>query len=191
MRPPARRHTVRAALAASPLVAALVAGGWTFPTRALPNVDRTPGYAAPGGRGVAPADERAHRDALAATSDSILAAFARGDTDAAMVHHHPRVVKAFAVADSALCGREAVRATLAGAFRHARVELVENRVESLVVHGDAAVELTRFAIRSTPRRAGDGAPTTFRGRTMVVYVPSPASPAEWVPFRELLQPAAN
>ncbi len=191
MRPPARRHTVRAALVASPLVAALVAGGRTFPTRALPNVDRAPGHALPGGRDAAPADQRADRDALTATSDSILAAFARGDADAAMAYHHPDVVKAFDVADSALRGRAAVRAALAGALRHARLEFVENRVESLAVAGDAAVELTRFAIRSTPRRAGHGAPSVSRGRTMVVWVRSGASPTGWLLFRELLQPAAH
>jgi hypothetical protein len=108
-----------------------------------------------------------------------------------MVYHHPRVVEAFNVADSALRGRAAVRATLAGALRHARLEFVEHRVESLVVHGAAAVELTRFAIRSTPRRAGHGTPSVFRGRTMVVWVRSSGSPTGWLLIRELLQPAAD
>ena len=177
-----RRRALLAASVAALLGAPLVAGGWSSPTP-QPGADRR--------RRPDRAGERADRAALAATSDSILAAFARGDADAAMVYHHPEVVKAFNVADSALRGRAAVRATRAGALRHARLEFVENRVESLLVHGDAAVELTRFAIRSTPRSAGDGAPTVSRGRTLVVYVRSAASPTGWVLVRELLQPAAD
>ncbi len=182
-RPPARRRARLTAGVAALLGAPLAAGGGSTPPRPQP-------VAGPPQRPER-AGARRDRAALAATSDSILAAFARGDADAAMVYHHPDVVKALDVADSALRGRAVVRAALAGALRHARLEFVENRVESLTVSDDAAVELTRFAIRSTPRRAGHGAPSVSRGRTMVVWVRSSASPTGWLLFRELLQPAAH
>jgi hypothetical protein len=52
---------------------------------------------------------------LRKTGEAIRAAFARGDIDAVMAHHHPDVIKALA-ADKYLVGREAVRADLAKTF---------------------------------------------------------------------------
>ena len=136
-------------------------------------------------------DRRGDSAAVVATGDSIRAAFGRADVTAAMAYHHPRVVKAFNVADSVLDGREVVAANLRATLARVQLAFVENRVERLLVEGDMAVELTRFAIRGTPRRAGDGAPFVFRGRTMVVYVRSPASPTGWASIRELIQPVTD
>jgi hypothetical protein len=49
-----------------------------------------------------------------------------------------------------------------------RAVFEENRVESLLIQGDTAIEQTVFAIRSTPKSGGES--SLFRGRTQVVYV---------------------
>ncbi|MGB8325627.1 MAG: hypothetical protein WCE52_21890, partial [Candidatus Acidiferrum sp.] len=43
----------------------------------------------------------------------------------------------------------------------------ENRVRSLLIEGDTAVEITDFAIQGTPKK--EGAAFLFKGRAMVVY----------------------
>jgi ketosteroid isomerase-like protein len=122
--------------------------------------------------------------ALQATDDGIHAGFARADIDAIMAYHHPLVVKALSP-DKLLTGRRAVAADLGGTLRSTRLEFVENRVESLVVNGDTAVEMTNFAIKGTPRSGGD--PFLFKGRTMVVYVRYASSPSGWATLREIIQ----
>ncbi|MCC7054622.1 MAG: DUF4440 domain-containing protein [Gemmatimonadaceae bacterium] len=127
------------------------------------------------------------REALAATSVAIRAAFARGDVDGIMAYHHPDVVKALS-AGPLLEGSTAVRANLVATLGEFRLEFVENRTESLVITGETATELAVFTIRGTPKAGG----TSFvsRGRAMVVYVRSTASPSGWASIRELIQPGA-
>lgn len=127
------------------------------------------------------------REGLAATSVAIRAAFARGDVDGIMAYHHPDVVKALS-AGPLLEGSAAVRANLVATLGEFRLEFVENRTESLVIAGETATELAAFTIRGTPKAGG--APFVSRGRAMVVYVRSSASPTGWASIRELIQPGA-
>ena len=126
-------------------------------------------------------------DAIAATSVAIREAFARGDVDGIMAYHHRDVVKALN-AGALLDGSAAVRANLDTTLGAFRLEFVENRTESLVVTGETAVEIAAFTIRGTPKDGG--ASFVSRGRAMVVYVRSAASPSGWATIRELIQPAA-
>jgi ketosteroid isomerase-like protein len=72
-------------------------------------------------------------------------------------------------------------------FRNSKMEFVENRVESTLFEGDTAVETSIFAIKVTFK---DGRPSSVsRGRAMVVYIKSPASPTGWVSIREMAQAA--
>jgi len=135
------------------------------------------------------ADTGADEAALRQTMADIAAAFARGDVDAVMAYHHPDVEKALAYKKH-LVGREAVKADLAGTLRAFRLEFVEHDVESLLIHGDSVIEMTRFAVRGTPK-APEGKPFLFRGRAMVVYVRYAASPTGWASIREVVQPAAE
>src|SRR5260370_26646146 len=107
------------------------------------------------------------RDSLQKTSLAIRAAFARGDVEGILKYHHPSVVKALAY-NKLLNGREALRADLTETLGHLKLEWQENNVESTLIQGDLAVELTAFAIKGTPK---DGSqPFVFKGRAMVVYV---------------------
>jgi ketosteroid isomerase-like protein len=126
------------------------------------------------------------QESLRKTGDAIRAAFAQGDIDAVMAYHHPDVIKALAP-DRYLVGREAVRADLKGTFSNFKLEFVDNRVESTLFHGGTAVEESLFTIRSTP--LAGGAPSVFRGRSMVVYVRDRRSPTGWASIREIIQPA--
>lgn len=125
------------------------------------------------------------RTALEKTSIDIRDAFARGDVDAVLAYHHPNVVKALSPSKY-LAGREAVAADLRGTLRVFRLEFVENHTESLLIHGDTAVEISTFAIRLTPRSGG--AALLFKGRAMIVYVRYGASPTGWASIREIIQP---
>jgi ketosteroid isomerase-like protein len=124
--------------------------------------------------------------AIARTGDAIRAAFASGDVDAIMAYHHPDVVKALS-SRGLIVGREALRNYLETSFRSMRVEFTENRVEDLLITGDAAVEISAFTIRVTPKN-GD-APSLFKGRAMVVYVRYKPSSTGWASIREVIQPA--
>ncbi len=135
------------------------------------------------------ADIASDEAALRQTMADIAAAFAHGDVDAVMACHHPDVEKALAYKKH-LIGREAVKADLAGTFRAFRLEFVEHDVESLVFHGDSAIEMTRFAVRGAPKTP-EGKPFLFRGRAMVVYVRYAASPTGWASIREVVQPATE
>lgn len=134
------------------------------------------------------ADPDADLEAVSRTGAEITAAFARGGVPAIMAYHHPDVVKALSW-DKVLYGRTAVESDLRAAFRASRLEFTDHRVESLVVRGDAAVEMTAFTILVTPRAGG--APFPFRGRAMVVYVRYAPSPTGWASIREVVQPATN
>ena len=61
----------------------------------------------------------------------------------------------------------------AGTFQQFNLEWKENRVESILIRGDTAVEQTVFAIQGTPQNGGR-------------YEKSPTG---WASIRELVQPA--
>ncbi|MES3035320.1 MAG: DUF4440 domain-containing protein [Gemmatimonadota bacterium] len=126
------------------------------------------------------------REALAATSVAIRAAFARGDVDGIMAYHHRDVVKALS-AGALLRGSAAVRANLVTTLTDYQLVFAENVTEDLVISGETAVELARFTIRGTPKAGG--APFVARGRAMVVYIRSAASPSGWATIRETIQAA--
>ena len=126
------------------------------------------------------------RNALQKTSEGIRAAFARGDVEGILEYHHPAVVKALAY-NRLLNGRDALRADLTETLGHVKLEWLENNVESTLIQGDTAVEMTAFVIKGTPK---DGSqPFIFRGRAMVVYIRYKGSPTGWASIREIVQPA--
>lgn len=125
------------------------------------------------------------QESLRKTGDAIRAAFAQGDIDAVMAYHHPDVIKALAP-DRYLVGREAVRADLIRTFSSFKLEFVDNRIESTFFHDGTAVQESLFTIRLTP--LAGGAPSLFRGRSMVVYVRDRRSPTGWASIREIIQP---
>lgn len=127
-------------------------------------------------------------EALEKTGSAIRAAFAAGDLATVMKYHHPDVTKALAY-NKLLVGRDAVAADLGNTLRQYHLEFVENRVESLLIENDTAVEMTLFTIRSTPIAGGQS--SLFKGRTMVVYVRYKESPTGWASIRELIQPATD
>jgi ketosteroid isomerase-like protein len=124
--------------------------------------------------------------ALQATSEAILSAFAAGDADAVMAYHHPSVAKALGF-NTVLADSTAVREDLSATLRQFKLEFVSHHLESLLIHGDIAVEQTVFAIRGTPKAGGE--PFLFKGRAMVVYIRYEKSPTGWASIRELIQPA--
>jgi ketosteroid isomerase-like protein len=126
------------------------------------------------------------RDSLEKTSAGILAAFARGDVPAILAYHHPEVVKALSY-EKRIIGRDALQADLVSTLQQFSLEWKENRLESLLVQGDTAVEQTVFAIQGIPKNGG--APFLFKGRAQVVYVRYKKSPTGWASIREIIQPA--
>jgi len=128
------------------------------------------------------------RSELQQTSEGIRAAFARGDVQGILAYHHPDVVKALAC-NKFLNGRDALRADLSETLGHVRLEWLENHVESTLVQGNTAVEMTAFTIRGTPKDGGQ--PFVFKGRAMVVYVRYKGSPTGWASIREVVQPATQ
>ena len=136
--------------------------------------------------GVLHAESNIDRDALEKTGVEIRAAFGRGDVAGILAYHHPDVVKALSH-DKFINGREALRADLTETLQRLKLEWQENRVESLLIQGDPAVELTSFTIRGTPRNGGE--PFLIKGRAMIVYVRYKNSPTGWATIRELIQPA--
>ena len=130
----------------------------------------------------------ADRESLEKTSEAIRTAFARGDLDTIMAYHHPDVIKALSF-HKYLVGREAVAEDLRKTLQQFKLEFEENRVESLLIQGDTAIEQTVFAIKSTPKSRGES--YLFRGRTQVVYVRYQKSPTGWASIREIIQPATD
>ena len=126
------------------------------------------------------------RASLLRTTAAIRSAFARGDVEAIAALHDPTVVKYFGGSNVVL-GRENLIKGLVDTFKNAKMEFIENRVESTLFHGDTAVETSILAIKVTFK---DGRPPTVsRGRAMVVYVRSASSPTGWVSIREMAQAA--
>jgi ketosteroid isomerase-like protein len=125
------------------------------------------------------------RAAVAKTGDAIRAGFAAGDVDAIMKYHHPDVEK-WLSAKTHTVGRDALRIEIGESFKTVRLVFEDNRVESTLFVGDTAVEVSSFTIRVTPKDGG--APSSFKGRAMVVYIRSSQSPTGWLSMRELIQP---
>jgi ketosteroid isomerase-like protein len=126
------------------------------------------------------------RDSLDKTSEAIRAAFSRGDVATILAYHHPDVVKALRYGQ-VISGRDALEADLVGTLQRFNLEWKENRVESILIQGDTAVEQTVFAIKGTPKNGGE--PFLFKGRAQVVYVRYKRSPTGWASIREIIQPA--
>jgi ketosteroid isomerase-like protein len=126
------------------------------------------------------------RNALETTSETIRAAFARGDIATIMACHHPEVVKSLSYGNY-LIGRDAVQKDIAATLQRFNLEWKENQVRSLLIQGDTAVELTDFVIQGTPKKQGE--PFLFKGRAMVVYNRYKNSPTGWASIREIIQPA--
>ena len=124
--------------------------------------------------------------ALDKTDAAVRAAFAAGDLESIRMHHLPDVVKALSPGALAV-GRDAVVNEIAAALKSAHLEFIESKIESSLVMGDAAVRIFHFTIRSTP--IAGGFPTSFTGRSMVVYARSKESPTGWATIRELVQSA--
>ena len=121
------------------------------------------------------------REALEKTSEGILAAFRRGDAATILAYHHPDVVKALSFQKTVNVGTHWRR------IQQFNLEWKENRVVSILIHGDTAVEQTVFAIQGTPKNGGQV--SLFKGRAQVVYVRYKKSPTGWASVRELVQPA--
>jgi ketosteroid isomerase-like protein len=132
---------------------------------------------------VASNDDRA---ALEKTSAAIRAAFARGDVPTILAYHHPDVIKALSY-DRYINGRDALQADLLDTLQRFNLEWKENRVESLLIQRDTAIEQTVFTIQGSPKRGGQ--PFLFKGRAQIVYVRYDNSPTGWASIRELIQPA--
>ena len=124
--------------------------------------------------------------ALDKTDAAVRAAFAAGDLEAIRSYHHPNVVKGLSPG-ALVVGRDAVVNGIAGNLKSAPIEFIESEIESALVRGDAAVRIFHFTIRATP--VAGGPPSSFTGRSMVVYARSKQSPTGWVTIRELVQPA--
>jgi ketosteroid isomerase-like protein len=127
-------------------------------------------------------------DMLKQTSKSIRAGFAKGDITAIMSYHHPDVVKALNYT-SYTNGREAVKADLLKTLNLYNLEFSKNKVESLLINGDTAIEQTLFTIKGTPK-SGDE-PFIFEVRAMIVYIRYKDSPTGWATIREMIQPATK
>jgi ketosteroid isomerase-like protein len=131
---------------------------------------------------------KADRDSLSRTSLLIRSAFAHGNVDAIMSFHHPLVIKALSYADYQN-GAKAIREGIAGTLNSFNLEFTDNKVESLYINGDTAVEQTLFTIKGTPKNTGS--PFVFKGRSMIIYVRYKGSPTGWATIREQIQPATD
>ncbi len=115
-------------------------------------------------------------------------AFAKGDAALVASLHHPQVIKYFG-GNNVVVGRAALKKGLVEWFKNTKVEFVENTVESTVFNGETAIQVSIFAIKSTPKNGGE--PTIGRGRSMVIYVRDKSSPTGWLTLREMTQAAPD
>src|SRR5437879_10454197 len=99
--------------------------------------------------------------AIEKTSLAVRAAFARGDVETIMLYHHPEVNKALAW-DKYLVGRDAVAADLRATFQNYGLEFLEDKIESLRIQGDTAIQQDMVLIKGT--RQQGGRPFLFGGR---------------------------
>jgi ketosteroid isomerase-like protein len=124
------------------------------------------------------------RESLRQTGDAIRAAFARGDVLGILAYHHPDVIKALSF-QNYLNGIDALRLDLNATLKSVQLEFIDNQPENTFFQGETAVEVSLFTIKLT-RKAG-AASSMFKGRSMVVYAPSPTG---WASIREVVQPAS-
>ena len=122
------------------------------------------------------------------TVKTIREAFADADIEKIKSLHHPDVEKALGYNDLKN-GRDEVIEGLIGTLQAFDLEFIENKVESILIKDNIAIEQTRFAIRGTPKDGGD--PFIFKGRTMVTYMRYEQSPTGWATIREIIQPATE
>ena len=113
-------------------------------------------------------------------------AFSSGDVATITAYHHPDVVKALAY-NKFLVGRDAVINDLKGTLQYYSVRFTQHTIESFIIEGNTATEISSFTIEGTPK--GNSKPFNFKGRSMVVYVRYDKSPAGWALLREMIQPA--
>ena len=118
------------------------------------------------------------REALARTSQAIRDAFARGDVATILAYHQPDVVTALSYG-KIIAGREALRTDLVGTLQQVSLKWKENRVESLLTHGDTAVEQTAFTIEGPPKNGGVS--FQLKGRAQIVHARYKDSPTGWLP----------
>jgi ketosteroid isomerase-like protein len=126
------------------------------------------------------------RDALLKTTAAIRDGFGRGDVTAIAALHHPEVVKYFG-GSNVVVGRVALVKGLTEMFKTAKMEFIDNDVESTIFCGDTAIETSIFTVRVTSKEGGT--PQVSRGRAMVVYVKYKDSPTGWASIREMAQAA--
>jgi ketosteroid isomerase-like protein len=131
-------------------------------------------------------DTLALRKSLDKATAAIRKAFEDGDAVLVGKLHSPDVVKYFG-GNNVITGREAVEKGAREWFQTAKVEFIENLVESTIFSGKIAIQTGIFAIRTTPKNGG--APTIGRGRSMVVYIQDSSSPTGWLTLREIAQEA--
>jgi ketosteroid isomerase-like protein len=131
---------------------------------------------------------KSDRASLEKTSEDIRAAFARGDVAAILAYHHPDVVKALSY-NKYLNGRDAVEADVRRTLQTLNLVWKENRVESILIQGDTAVEQTVFTIEGTPKNGGKA--FLVKGRALIVYMRYKKSPTGWASIREVIQPATE
>lgn len=122
------------------------------------------------------------------TGELIRSAFSKGDIEAIKSFHHPDVVKALGY-KNVQSGREEVIDGLRGTLDEYTLDFVENKVESILIQGDIAIEQTLFSIKGTPKKGGE--PFVFGGRTMVTYIKYKKSPTGWATIREMIQQATD
>jgi ketosteroid isomerase-like protein len=122
------------------------------------------------------------------TGELIRFAFSKGDIEAIKSFHHPNVIKALGY-KNLQTGRDAVIDGLRGTLEGYTLDFVENKVESILIQGDIAIEQTLFSIKGTPKKGGES--FVFSGRTMVTYIKYKKSPTGWATIREIIQQATN
>jgi hypothetical protein len=111
-------------------------------------------------------------------------AFIDGDIKTIIAYHHPEVIKSHSY-NKLLVGRDANIADLKGTLQSFSMKFNEHKIESFVIHGNTATEISSFTIEGTPR--GNGNPFIFKGRSMVLYIRYNESPAGWALIREMIQ----
>lgn len=124
--------------------------------------------------------------ALQKTKAAFTTAFAHSDVKAIVALHHPDIVKYFG-GSNVVTGRAELAKGLTAMFHTAKMELIQNKVESTTFNGNTIIETCIFAFKSTPINGGK--PSIGRGRAMTVFVRYKDSPYGWVSIREMAQAA--
>jgi ketosteroid isomerase-like protein len=121
---------------------------------------------------------------LIKTTTAIGEGFAKGDVNAVLLLHHPDVIKYFG-GTNIVRGRAGLKKQLTDLFNYAKVEFVQNDIESTVFNGSTVIETSIYGIRMIPKN-GDSA-RVIHGRSMVVYIRYKDSPTGWASLREMTQ----